>query len=185
MREVLAAPYTSLRMVSVAGVGTMLGEQTSAAAQLRGGEPTVLARVGVADKSAFTRGQRVTIAEATGGGDPMSGTVRAVGVFVVGSGDEPSGYDVTVSVDQVGSGVQDSDTVRVTQAGSDTTARTSLSIPLTALRQDARGTYVSVAGRGDADPVRVPVTIGAQGDGWAEIIDGDLSKGQRVVVAGG
>ena len=57
---------------------------------------------------------------------------------------------------------------------------------MTALREDDEGTFVMLVETGKAQARRrLPVTLGAQAEGWAEVTGGDVVLGQRVLVAGG
>ena len=186
MQEVLAADFPTLTLVSVAPVGTTLGEQTPQAAQLRGGSPTVEARVGIADKALFEVGQAVRLASAGDSSRALSGEVVKVGDFVAGSDSEVAGHDVVFSATDAGDGWRDDEPVFVTRAGESTEARPVLAVPMTALREDDEGTFVMLVETGKAQARRrLPVTLGAQAEGWAEVTGGDVVLGQRVLVAGG
>ncbi|MGL5867079.1 MAG: peptidoglycan-binding protein [Dermatophilaceae bacterium] len=182
--EILAADVPRLTLVTVARVGTTLGTDSTTAATLRGGEPRVTARVPAAAKGDFASGRAVRVVTTNDAGRTTTGSVVTLGAFSGGSDSQPAGYDATISVPRLASDWQDGDRVTVTSSGSEAAAREAVAVPLTAVRHDTEGDYVSVEQR-PGDLARVRVEVGLQDSGWVEVVSGDLRPGQRVVVAGG
>ncbi|MGL5909204.1 MAG: hypothetical protein ACRCZP_04325, partial [Phycicoccus sp.] len=182
--EILAADVPRLTLVTVARVGTTLGAEGATAATLRGGEPRVTARVPVVAKDDFASGRQVRVVAVNDAGRTTTGEVVSLGAFSGGSDSQPAGYDATIAVPDLADGWQDEDRVTVIRAGAGSATREAVAVPLTAVRQDANGAYVSVERRPGA-LTSVRVEVGLQDSGWAEVAGGDLQPGQRVVVAGG
>ena len=78
--------------------------------------------------------------------------------------------------DAVGKSVQVSVTLESTEVPV-------LAAPISAVRTDADGEYLQVAGD-DGEPVRVPITPGRSIGGWVELVDpGDLEPGLTVILS--
>ena len=60
---------------------------------------------------------------------------------------------------------------------------TALGVPLTALREDAEGSFVWVK-VSDETVRRVGIEVGAERDGFVAVASGELATGDLVVVAG-
>lgn len=148
--------------------------------QMRTGAAAVTARIPAADGARFAAGAPVTVAFPGSPVDPVEGKVASLSDFLPGDeeGNLP-GYDVVVELDATElAEASDGMSAVVTPADSGEQV-TATAVPLTALREDAAGTYVLLAN--DAAE-RVDVVAGVQGDGYVEIGEGSVLPGDSLLV---
>lgn len=183
--EIVSLSVPSASVVSIAEVGSLIATDNPLV-KLRGGEPTVTIRVGMADLGRFPSGQEVEI-RATTSTENTAGRVATVSAFkgADGSGSSP-GYDVTIDVPAPGS-LQDGADV-VVQAQASEPGTSGLAVPVMALREESGRTYVLTPGeeaqQQEAER-RVPVIVNLVSDGFAILADGDLAVGDIVIIAVG
>ena len=111
------------------------------------------------------------------GSPPFEARVAVIGEFAAAEGGRPPGRDVTLVSDAPAlAAAQPGTSVRVGPV--DPVAR-EIAVPLTAVREDAAGSYVLVA----TEPAqRVPVSVVRTAAGWAAV-EGELSIDDRVIVS--
>ncbi|MBI9115723.1 peptidoglycan-binding protein [Sanguibacter suaedae] len=190
MSEVTRVGAEGATVLTVAGVGTVLGEDPLAT--LRSGSPSVTARVDAAQVTAFEIGSTVQTTKVGDPGVAHEATVVAIGEFDTGGGDEGAlpGRDITLSLDDA-TGLEDGSDILVTATGT-APAVEGLSVPVVALREDAGSTFVlrdaGGDGSGNSSAIgpedRVDVDVLATNDGYAIVDAADLREGDRVVVSG-
>ena len=187
MAEIVALTSVTMTVLSVAPVGTVLGDDVGPVTTLRGEGATARFRAGLADAPVFALGARAVVTAVDGTGGSATGEVVSVSDFA-----EPDevevvpGYDVVVQMDEPG-GLADGSRVAVSP-DVEVLTQEGLVVPILAVREDSEGTYVLVAELAPAGtaseptPHRVAVSPGLQRDGMV-IVEGDaLDEGDRVVI---
>ena len=177
--EIVALRGNDLRLVNVPRVGTVLAGDPAPTLRLRGGTPSVTGRVSVLDAEAYADGTKVSISSLATDREPLRGTVIGRSEF---RSDDPAGYDLRVEVSGSVTGWEDDAKVAMEPAGPEE-AITALGVPLTALREDAEGSFVWVK-VSDETVRRVGIEVGAERDGFVAVASGELATGDLVVVAG-
>jgi len=187
MSEVVAVPPNSRAPIVTqrADLGTVLSTDKNFVL-LQTGAAQVSFRADVQDVLQLAVGGPLVIRGGNGTESPA--VVTSIGDFTSGqdgqdgSGATTAGYEILVNFIEEPSpenfGVGQSVTITTSTNEQDPM----LSIPVLAVRQDSRGTYViRRASAGPAESVRIVVVD--QGDGWAAIEPGTLSEGDDVKVA--
>lgn len=193
--EVVQLPKGGATVLSSAPVGAEVGgdapiggvddasmaseDNSGDVVRLRVGQPSAVARVGVASMDAFVEGVEVEVRGVTDQSKAIAGVVQRVSEFQ-GPGDDSSlpGYDVTIVFEGTPP-FADADTVIVESRQDAAIEAEGLAVPIVALREDERGQFMTVVGRG-----RVGVAVVATGDGFA-VVNGDgLSADDVVVISG-
>ena len=143
----------------------------------------LLARATVIEADQLSVGQPVEVRSGTGS---AQSTIVSVGEFSAPTDGSAAGRDIIVAVPE-GLELTESDPVTISTSAD---AEPGPAVPLVALRQDSKGTYVELpstatAGKGDShDREKVYVTVKAQADGWAAIEPTDeLPIGTEIVVS--
>lgn len=143
----------------------------------------VIGRATIDQADALVVGQEVELEAA---GYSAKGTIQSIGPFNEGDPEKGivPGMDVVSSVPVEGTQPKpgQSISIRVHQATME-----SLAVPLTAVKQDDRGTYVTLPGsegHGEASsaPKRVDITVTEQRDGWAAIEETSLLQSGTLVI---
>lgn len=181
--EIVAISHESYTVSRVAPRGTVLASDAPVVAVLVGGTPTATARVAIDDEDAFAKGDPVSVTLVGSTTAAVEGTIASIGEFAA-DGAQAAGFDVTVSLSGLPEGAREGAAVMVEpeQAGA---AVTALAVPLVSVREDSAGAYVLVVvGDDDTAPGRVGVELGAQHDGWVQVLSGEVVAGDLVVVAG-
>lgn len=175
-------------VVSASPVGTVLSEETPLAA-VKVSPDVVLARANVLESDQLAAGSVVQLRSASA---VTESTIISVGEFSTSETDSTAGRDITVGI-PADFAVTESEpvTISLTQA-----ALPGPAVPVIALRQDSKGTYVELAdGRTDSDAgdgsdsstasrEKVYVVVSAQADGWAAIEPNEeLAIGSRIFVS--
>lgn len=168
-------------VVSISGVGDLASTEKPLAT-LSTSPRRIAARVTVLDEQAFTVGAPVNL-RISGQADQQA-AVSALGDFVVsdGSATSISGRDIYIDLPAAWVEVADETTVVVSTPDGGAAV---LAVPLTAVRDAATDPYVVVeAATGFDGGERVPVTVIASSDGWAQIgDDAGLAEGDTVEVS--
>lgn len=187
MAETVALTSDAMTVLSVAPVGTVLGDDVGPVVTLRGEGAAARFRAGLADAPVFALGARAVVTAVDGTGGSATGQVVSVSDFAEPDESEAiPGYDVVVEMDEPG-GLADGSRAAVSP-DVEVLTQVGLVVPLLAVREDSEGTYVLVVGPALADtaseapPRRVGVSPGLQQDGMV-IVEGDaLVEGDRVVI---
>ncbi|MBF4463202.1 hypothetical protein ITJ45_11785 [Rathayibacter sp. VKM Ac-2879] len=177
--QLLGTATASGALVSAAEVGTTLASDT----------PLITVRT--APNSVTFRADAVASAQLTpditltaqAGTATFPVTVTSIGEFTAGSNGQLPGRDVLLSsTDPAFLALPPGASVTVLSAGADEEA---LAVPLTAIRQDNEGDYVSrrVVTDGKTSSERVAVTVDRSGGGWAAIEEGALAEGDVVMLS--
>ncbi len=180
MAEVVDVPGGGATVLSVAGRGTIVPADGKLLS-LRAGSASVTVRVRVADKAAFASGVKVTLSFPGSSAERTAGTVRSLSEFRP-AGDEGSapGFDAVIDPGPLPEDIENG-TKAVATPGAAQEAIRALAVPLTALREDAAGTYViKAAGR-----ARIAVTTGREGNGYVQVTECPELKAGTVVVLWG
>jgi hypothetical protein len=153
---------------------------------LSAGSQAVSARFTVPEADAVKVGMAVTIRG--GGGASCTGTIATIGPFQSNeaSKEQRAGHDVRIELSpHDAAALKEASSVSVVVGGQ---GKHGPAVPLSAIRQGAKGTYVTrEAGSGNESspsPTReVPVTVLAQEGGWASIeASPELTAGTKVIV---
>lgn len=180
-REVIMIDAAEPQMLSVAAAGSELDAEHPFAT-IRLSPNFVRARVAVIDEAAFQPGTRVQLSGP--GGYMASGLVSQVSGFRAATDSVPSaGYDVDVVFAEDAEKPPKETTPMTVSAIVD--SEEVLAVPLIAIRQDAGGAYLLLAGdKSTDDPAHVAVSISSQADGWAGIVSSDprIREGATVVI---
>jgi peptidoglycan hydrolase-like protein with peptidoglycan-binding domain len=153
---------------------------------LSAGSQAVSARFTVPEADAVKAGRSVTIRGP--GGSSYAGTIVTIGPFRgnEASKEQRAGHDVRIELaPQDAAALKEASTVSVVLAGQ---GRRGPAVPLSAVRQGAKGTYVMLEGQlgnqSSTSPSRdVPVTVLAEEGGWASIeAIPELTAGTKVMV---
>jgi peptidoglycan hydrolase-like protein with peptidoglycan-binding domain len=183
MAEVVAIPSGGATVVSVAPVGTRLEGETTVMASLRSGQASGSVRVSVADQAFFPVGAAVDVVSTTDQSISRKATVTALSEFrpADDTSDVP-GYDATVTFAEPQDVPFEDKAQIIARIDSDAPPRRGLAVPLIAVREDGKGTFVLV--RQADKPVRVEVNVVMTADGYA-LVDSELTEGAEVIVSGG
>lgn len=177
--QLLGTASASGTVVSAIGVGTILAADTPLIT-VRTAPNTVEFR---ADAVASTQLAADTAFTASAGTATFPVTVTSVGEFTDGADGQLPGRDIVLgSTDPAFLGLPPGTQVTVLSPGA---GEESLAVPLTAIRQDNDGDYVSrrIVKDGTTSSERVPVTIARTGGGWAAIADGSVAEGDVVMLS--
>ncbi|NCT91882.1 hypothetical protein GXB85_13100 [Cellulomonas sp. APG4] len=183
--EIVAIPSGSATVVAGSPVGAVRTDAAAPLMTLRTTAPHVTFRASVADASAFDVASDVAVTS-LGTSLVVAGTVTAVSDFLpAGDEDTPPGYDVVAGLSEVPTWA-DGSRVTVTP-GDPPPPQLGLVVPLIAVREDDRGTYVLRLPRSDVEPgsaefERISVEV-ALAHGGRTLITGALRDGDQVVVA--
>jgi peptidoglycan hydrolase-like protein with peptidoglycan-binding domain len=189
--EVAVVPRAGATVLWAAPVGSeptgaadpTFGEQGvgSEVVLLRAGEASLTARVGVAHRAAFESGAKVEVRSVSDQQRTALGVVTGVSEFrqpdAETSGGLP-GYDVTI-VFETGTSFEDGESLIAVSLVELAPRASGLAVPLVALREDGRGTFVRTTERS-----RVPVEVIATGDGYAIVEAEELTATDDVVISG-
>ncbi|MFJ4170112.1 peptidoglycan-binding protein [Paenarthrobacter sp. NPDC089714] len=143
----------------------------------------VVGRATIDQAEALVVGQEVDL---EAGGYSAKGTIQSIGPFSEGDPEKGivPGMDVvsSVPVEETQPKPGQSVSIKVHQAAVET-----LAVPLTAVKQDDRGTYVTLPGSeghrdGGSAPKRVDITVMEQRDGWAAIEETSLLQPGTLVI---
>ncbi|GAB3470051.1 hypothetical protein GCM10027519_43180 [Kineococcus endophyticus] len=145
------------------------------------GKRTVTARANLLQLESLPLGTRVKVALVGAPDSALTGNVLSIGSFVEADANgSQAGKDVTIEVP-----AQDDDDIpadAAVQVSTSTVAAPGPAVPLTALRQDSKGTFVLA--KAQAGPKRVDVSVSRQADGWAALANaGSLRIGDSVVTS--
>nr|WP_269327048.1 peptidoglycan-binding domain-containing protein [Kineosporia mesophila] len=180
-------------------------EGSAPVVKLRIGGLRVSVRIGVDEKSHYKAGTAVVLSAPELSDQTWRGEVTSVGPFDQGSGGDGSelgqveedsdsdssnsgvqaelpGYDVTIRLSSRPQVLTNGRKVQVRPKVA--TKTKNLAVPLIAIRQDSRGTYVRLAPAGDGQAAtELPVTVTSDADGWAALEPTkDLQPGDSVQV---
>jgi len=171
-------------VVTSAAVGTVLTEELPLLT-IRTAPDAIAARATTLEADEFVVGGTVQVRTPERSADSIVLSISDFDEFEDGSG---SGRVITVQAPE-GLVLEGSEPISISTSRDSTPGP---AVPLVALRQDDRGTYVELALRtagpsnrpGDmAERERVYVTVLAQADGWAAIADGGRPIGAKVLVS--
>lgn len=181
-RQLLTLPAEGTVTGSVT-VATTVTEDT-ALVSVRTSSTFVQFTADVVSADALKPGGRATIRSQSG--TTIAATIRSVGAFHEGTGSELSGKPVRIEPVDQKAALPVGQSVTVVTAGSHASG---VAVPLTAVRQDASGSYVVLrhgsSSPGTASPgsATVRITVERSADGWAAVT-GDVSAGDAVKVSG-
>lgn len=153
---------------------------------LSAGSQAVTARFTVPEADTVKVGMAVTIRGA--GGASYTGTIATIGPFQSNeaSKEQRAGHDVRIQLSpQDAAALKEASSVSVVVGGQ---GKRGPAVPLSAIRQGAKGTYVTrettSGNEASPSPTReVPVTVLAQEGGWASIeASPELTTGTKVIV---
>ncbi len=177
--EIISLPASSVTVISVAPVNTHVGTDTPLA-ELRSGQASASARIGVGDKDIFPFGTVVDVRASSDTQLVTTGSVSAVGDFGQAEpdkGKDVPGYDITVNVTDPREMSDGQEIIVIVGSGEETRG---LAVPITALREDGGDTFVVLT----ETAARVPVTIKTVSEGYAIVENTTLSVGDSVIVSG-
>lgn len=184
--EVLAVGPGGSTVVSVAPVGTVIGDAAAPVATIRSGSPTVVARVGVDRVEQLSVGASVQVTAVGDAALSVTATVASIGAFVASSTDtgQPPGRDVTFALGS-GAAFDNGADVLITESQAAEPVE-GLAVPLVAVRKDSVGTYVQrlpADGLDEKSAERVSVTLVTTGEGFAIVEPGELRQDDVVIVS--
>jgi hypothetical protein len=144
------------------------------------GPPLVTFTASVVDVKEITVGMAVEVR--VPGGGIVPGVIANVGPFAPAgdTGQDRDGHRVTVAIpDPSTRGLIVPGAPVVVSAGSESTPAPA--VPILAVREDTKGTFVMV--EGPTSDWRLDVAVVAQANGWAQIRADDIQSGMRVRVS--
>jgi peptidoglycan hydrolase-like protein with peptidoglycan-binding domain len=184
-REFVALPAPQTTVSSVASTGQVLAPDTSLI-HLQTSPAVLTARMSALERDVIQVGTQVQATVA--GGDPVATSVTGIGEFSTDEQSGSSGYPITVAL-PAELAISPGAVVQITPLE---TPPASLAVPLPALRQDDRGTFVILAALSAADATptaavgtsrRIDVEVTDQADGWVAIAANErLPAGTRLEV---
>ncbi|MFJ4208363.1 peptidoglycan-binding protein [Paenarthrobacter sp. NPDC089675] len=183
-REFVQIPGDSGKITSLVRPGDVLAEDLSLG-RVQTAPDVVVGRATVDQADALVVGQEVDLQAA---GYSAKGTIQSIGAFNEGDPDKGvvPGMDIVSAVPVDGDQPKPGQSVSIK---AHQTAVESLAVPLTAVKQDDHGTYVTLPGTTDhgessSSPERVDITVTQQRDGWAAIEENPrLQPGTLVTVS--
>ena len=180
-REVVMVNAAAPVVLSIASPGTTL-DKDHPFATIRLSPDVVRARVGVIDQDTFKLGTETQLSGPNG--YTAKGEVVRISGFQAATDSAPTaGYDIDVTF-APDAAAPPKETTPMTVSTSIQSAAV-LAVPLIAIRQDSKGSYLLIPGKHSKDPnERVAVSVLSQADGWAGIkgADSRVRVGTTVVI---
>jgi hypothetical protein len=197
-----------VRVTKVAAVGTVLGglvsptgnngkavgnddnagnstAATQTLAEVEVSPAAVTSRVDLLQAKLIKTGSSVHVR--VGASEPVPSTIQSVSEFQEGAASLPAGYDIVVPLPEKLSGLaKANDAATITEVADDIPKGPA--VPLVSIRQDAKGSFVLLAGPDGATTEsgskRVSVTVRGQCDGYAILADNpDLPENAILIVS--
>ena len=164
------------RVAKVANIGQALDSEHPVI-QLQVDSNFIGVKVDALEAAKLTVGQ---ILSANVGGQMTDVKIDSIGDFVPASADEPGGSEIRLRPTAEGMEMLAGTQTTVFGEGAN---EKSIAVPLTAIRDDAAGTFVLRPATAPQIPKRVAVVVIRSGGGWAAIQEGTLNVGDELQVS--